>query len=484
MPSKRACTIAGTVGFGLCKTAVSVAYMTAMGSVFSTVGFVSELDFMIPMLVSSILTSAAIVTLVAFRKLSTGSLSQAPAVLALLLGFLLSATGVLSSLPGTVLGALHGVLCGFALTVLNAVWLELFIAEADSRCAVGQIVGGLAIQCVLSSLLPLLGPLGSSLLSIAAISLSALLLGWLKKRVSFPANDDLLPRSRTDKLMLAQSYLCLFVLVGVVGILHTAVLGSQSEHLVGDVSMWMPLVAATIITALVAGLTIRRPDPTAVYKGSLPAMLVILSLLPFLGHALGGLAGLVMITCYDVCGMVFLLFIVDRARALDVSGYALSSVYFGGSSLFLIIGLGLGGLLRTLSADHGLSLLTLLAFAAIYPLAAALIMVLKKPRASSAVQQAESAQQQPADCDEKEVPSAQTVDDMLATGVDDIAERFGLTKREREILGYLARGRSAKYISDTLVISDNTTWAHIKRIYAKTGVHSKQELMSLVEHQS
>ena len=68
--------------------------------------------------------------------------------------------------------------------------------------------------------------------------------------------------------------------------------------------------------------------------------------------------------------------------------------------------------------------------------------------------------------------------------LEGLVERYGLTKREREILGYLARGRSAKYISDTLVISDNTTWAHIKRIYAKTGVHSKQELMSLVEHQS
>ena len=70
---------------------------------------------------------------------------------------------------------------------------------------------------------------------------------------------------------------------------------------------------------------------------------------------------------------------------------------------------------------------------------------------------------------------------MLATGVDDIAERFGLTKREREILGYLARGRSAKYISDTLVISDNTTWAHIKRIYAKCGMHSRQEILEYLE---
>ncbi len=76
-----------------------------------------------------------------------------------------------------------------------------------------------------------------------------------------------------------------------------------------------------------------------------------------------------------------------------------------------------------------------------------------------------------------------TVDDALGAGVDAVAARFELTPREREILGYLARGRTAKFIAEELVISENTAWAHIKRVYAKTGVHSKQELMSVVEQQ-
>ena len=133
-----------------------------------------------------------------------------------------------------------------------------------------------------------------------------------------------------------------------------------------------------MLTAVVAGLTMRHPDPTAVYKGCLPVMLVLLSLLPFFGEVLGGLAGLVMIACYDVCGMVFLLFIVDRTRALGISVYALSSVYSGGSGLFLAVGLGIGIALGALSADYGLSLLTLLAFAAIYPLALVLLVVLRR----------------------------------------------------------------------------------------------------------
>lgn len=312
------------------------------------------------------------------------------------------------------------------------------------------------------------------MLSIVAVAASACLLVRCKRTLAFAEHAALLPASHSDRLTLLQACLCLFVLVGVVGILHTTVLGSRSESIVGDVNMWMPLVAATAITALVAGLTMRHPDPTAVYKGCLPAMLAILSLLPFFGEALGGLAGFVMITCYDVCGMVFLLFIVDRARTLRMSSYVLSSVYLGGSGLFLVIGLSIGSALGALSADYGLSLLTLLAFAAIYPLAIVLVVALRRahPQDASSV----TVEGAPADV----VP---TVDDALGAGVDAVAAQFELTPREREILGYLARGRSAKFIAETLVISENTAWAHIKRVYAKTGVHSKQELMSVVEQQ-
>lgn len=55
-----------------------------------------------------------------------------------------------------------------------------------------------------------------------------------------------------------------------------------------------------------------------------------------------------------------------------------------------------------------------------------------------------------------------------------------LTPRETEVLGLLARGRSVPYIRDALCISRQTAATHAKRIYAKLGVHSKQELIDLV----
>lgn len=41
--------------------------------------------------------------------------------------------------------------------------------------------------------------------------------------------------------------------------------------------------------------------------------------------------------------------------------------------------------------------------------------------------------------------------------------------------------RSASRIADTLFVSENTVKAHMKKIYAKLNVHSKQELIVLTE---
>ena len=56
----------------------------------------------------------------------------------------------------------------------------------------------------------------------------------------------------------------------------------------------------------------------------------------------------------------------------------------------------------------------------------------------------------------------------------------GLTPRETEVLALLAQGRSIPYIRDELIISRETAATHAKHIYAKLGVHSRQELIDLV----
>ena len=62
-----------------------------------------------------------------------------------------------------------------------------------------------------------------------------------------------------------------------------------------------------------------------------------------------------------------------------------------------------------------------------------------------------------------------------------IAEDYALTRREAEVLPYLARGRSAKIIAEALFVSESTVRTHIRRILEKTDLHSKQQVIDLIE---
>ncbi|BDE95437.1 hypothetical protein CE91St30_07700 [Raoultibacter timonensis] len=47
----------------------------------------------------------------------------------------------------------------------------------------------------------------------------------------------------------------------------------------------------------------------------------------------------------------------------------------------------------------------------------------------------------------------------------------------------LGKGRSAPFIADSLFISKGTVKTHTRHIYDKMGVHSKQELLDIIENE-
>ncbi|RDB67885.1 LuxR family transcriptional regulator [Eggerthella sinensis] len=62
-----------------------------------------------------------------------------------------------------------------------------------------------------------------------------------------------------------------------------------------------------------------------------------------------------------------------------------------------------------------------------------------------------------------------------------VANTYLLSRRETEIMFFLAKGHNAAYIQEKLYISEGTAKTHIRHVYKKTNVHSQQELMRLVE---
>ena len=61
-----------------------------------------------------------------------------------------------------------------------------------------------------------------------------------------------------------------------------------------------------------------------------------------------------------------------------------------------------------------------------------------------------------------------------------LAEQHRLTKREQQVFELLAQGRSTTDVATALDVSENTAKTHIKRLYKKLDVHSKQDIIDLV----
>lgn len=75
---------------------------------------------------------------------------------------------------------------------------------------------------------------------------------------------------------------------------------------------------------------------------------------------------------------------------------------------------------------------------------------------------------------------AEPVKDATAQRMQVIAEKYGFSPREAEVALLLARGRSLPVIQKELFISAGTAQTHSRHIYKKLGIHSKQELLDLV----
>lgn len=72
--------------------------------------------------------------------------------------------------------------------------------------------------------------------------------------------------------------------------------------------------------------------------------------------------------------------------------------------------------------------------------------------------------------------------DDLETALSKTQQAVGLSDRQMDIVRYAYRNWTAQRIADELFISEGTVKTHLKTIYRKASVHSKQELIDLVDN--
>ena len=67
--------------------------------------------------------------------------------------------------------------------------------------------------------------------------------------------------------------------------------------------------------------------------------------------------------------------------------------------------------------------------------------------------------------------------------IETFSHSIALSARESEILELVKQGYSVKLISENLFLSPNTVKTHVRNIYLKAGVSSRDELMKLIDRE-
>lgn len=70
--------------------------------------------------------------------------------------------------------------------------------------------------------------------------------------------------------------------------------------------------------------------------------------------------------------------------------------------------------------------------------------------------------------------------DLRENACEQIRQEFDLTERETEVLSMLSRGYTTKRMAEELFVSDNTVRSHVKSLYRKTDLHSRQDAIDFV----
>lgn len=401
------------------------------------------------------------------------------------------------------LAALSGLGTGIGSALFNMLW-----GIALSRLNIATLEVAVPVSFIVSTLCTLVAP---SLAMVPALVVALLLVGlctvslaWCRHRLAQGAvGAQWLEETRPSPHSAP-------VAEDVPGIARMLAFGIAAWTIMNIVPMEGPTGGLSIgidasgavgyLLAIVVALTIIRyavrVDFQALALMTLPLLVLSLTLLAAGGTALPFWANALNVALNSCCEIILLLFFVRIAQARsEPRAFWLA---LGSSASYLGVLLGQVGSVLCVRSGIAADNLSLLCLTVVCVYTFAMLLIPQRAgEASTSAQEHPAFENMPrtaaslggpgyrpryigADA-EVGANAPQSSPDAISLACIRLAEKFQLSTRETEICSFLAHGRSQTYIRDALFLSKNTVATHVRRLYVKLGIHSKQELIDLVE---
>ena len=402
--------------------------------------------------------------------------------------------------------ALVSAAAGAATVVANVAWLAGFAGLAPRRCLT-TLVSAMLLGSVLSAALCVL-PVAVRSACLAALALASSALFW--RHASMQPRGAVTPAPDADawragarrasvRAACAEiwSPLVIFACLNMVSGFVTAFQVSGSPMLAGGAIVGrLAHVVANVAMALLVFLGNDMFDVRSVFRRCFPAIALLLALLPFMDHAYGIAFNAALTVLNVVVSTCALFLVVESARVWRIpAAFAFSGVLLVSQALQLVA-LVAGWALGAQEHLDQTTRFLVVVVVSLYLLAMALAAPSRAQRRGRAevsmddvdafvgVGQAPACAApahagEPAGAREAPMPDAPAPS--LDERVHAVAADFLLTRREEDVLRLLARGRTSAWVAGELGLATNTVRGYVQGIYAKLGVHSRQELIDLVE---
>lgn len=248
------------------------------------------------------------------------------------------------------------------------------------------------------------------------------------------------------------------------------------------------LVIVGILFLAVSLLIKERINVSFLYRLSLPIMIAGLVAIALMFEQRTPLSVLLIGIGYELFDILSWVLFSETARR---SGRAEAPYIFGLDVAHMYLGMAAGYMLSAilhpfiLNGDLRISSIALIAVLCLVMIA---FLVLPETTVQAMLEK-KGAKKEKGDESQKasEIPEpkhAQVPELTLGEKCAIVAETHGLTPREQEVLGFLARGRTLSIIARDLHIAKNTARTHIEKIYQKTDIHKQQDLIDHVEEQN
>lgn len=379
-----------------------------------------------------------------------------------------------SSVPDEVLIAIASALTGIGSGLLALFWGSVYGKTSGPTAAAEASLA----FCFASFLMPayVLCPSWAQLCVVSALPLgSVLLLKHELARTALP--DD--PHATAAPLKSAKGSLARIAVSSVVFGLVIMLIRQLYEQQEGNVFPTPTLLQAAsafvaaciVITLLILS---KRLDLAFSYRPILLLLALGCFLLPLFeqGSALPYFFARIGYVCFLILNWVML---SDLAFRSSLSPYRVFGIGQAASSFGLLVGALLGVVIQatgTTLADHA------------QELSGCLVFVLLVAYIFTYPEQSSSDLDKPVQSDEERNAEARGAGPSLEERCLAVAAQHHLGERATEVMILFAKGRSKSRIEQELYISQSTVSFHLRNVYQKLDVHSRQELIDVLEDPS